>query len=51
MVESRSVEMNEETKNNMYKLLESYASTGLRTLVLASKEIPKEEFDEWSEKY
>lgn len=33
------------------KHLERYANSGLRTLLIAERELPKRLYEEWSEKY
>jgi magnesium-transporting ATPase (P-type) len=40
-----------ENKQKTLKLLTKYASSGLRTLVVAAREIPRQEYNQWSMKY
>ena len=40
-----------EVKELTWKHLERYANTGLRTLVIAKREISEHDYNEWAEKY
>jgi len=40
-----------EIKEMTWKNLERYANTGLRTLVIAKREIPENIYNEWAEEY
>ena len=40
-----------EVKDLTWKHLERYANTGLRTLVIAKREISEHDYNEWAEKY
>ncbi len=41
----------QEVKDKTWVHLEKYASIGLRTLVLAKRVIPDEEYNQWEKKY
>lgn len=41
----------QEIKNLTWKNLEKYANTGLRTLVIAKREIPESLYETWSQEY
>lgn len=42
---------NDEIKLKTWKYLEDYASEGLRTLLLAKREITMKEYEKWAELY
>lgn len=42
---------NNEEKLKTWTNLENYASTGLRTLLLAKREIPIKEYERWADSY
>lgn len=42
---------NDEIKIKTWRHLEDYASDGLRTLLLAKREIPMKEYERWAESY
>jgi magnesium-transporting ATPase (P-type) len=51
IIEKRMAPMNKQIKDRTWDLLQNYANIGLRTLLLAMREIPEQEFNKWKSEY